>query len=98
MVRRAVEARGTKKKKQELERLKDAQRFKVQELERQLEDERKHRADLEKKRTEAQWKEPNDEEWEDYDGLEEWYNEKDEQKNQEKGTSSKDTSFIIVPS
>ena len=53
---------------------------------------------MEKKWTEAQWKEPEDEEWEDYyDGLKEWCYGKDEEHHQEKGTLSKETSFILVP-
>ena len=44
-------------KEEELEKLKDAQQSKVKEFERQLENERKQRAELEKKCAEAQWKE-----------------------------------------
>ena len=71
-----------------MEKIKDEQSRKVKELEKQLKEERQKIQEYEQRWSEMQADDEN-EEWEDYDLTSQWYQE------EAKGTSSKDSSFVI---
>ena len=74
-----------------MEKQKEEQSKKVKELERQLEEEQQRRAEMEKKWSNMRVDDEEDE-WEDYDPTNQWY------KEDTKGSSSKDSSFVFVES